>query len=230
VNEDQGAQKMVMQLKSQACKSTRAIGRRFLGLRLIHTGSVALLCGSVIAACSGTIDTPTQEYPARDDADDSAAGGTSSSSSSASSATASAGTASSPPRAAASADDDDAAAADDDDAPAASAADDDAPAADDDAPAASTTTLAFEADIYPIFQTDCGPCHVARSDGGQSIGNDDIDAALTDAKRTVERVISRIESGGMPPACSGGSPGDDGCVSEDDLQKIKDWSAAGTPE
>jgi uncharacterized protein YceK len=226
VNEDQGAQKMVMQLKSQACKSTRAMGQRFIGLRFINTCALALLCGSVISACSGTIDTPSQEYPARQADDDSAAGGTSSSPPRASNSTASAGTASTPPRAASNAADDDAPAADDE-TPA--AADEDPPAADDE-PAAATTDLAFETDIWPIFQTDCGPCHVSANLGGQNIGNADVDAAFADATRTGDRVVIRIEAGGMPPACSGGAPGDSGCVSEDDLQKIKDWYAAGAPE
>jgi hypothetical protein len=213
---------MVMQLKSQACKSTRAIGRRFIG-----TWSVALLCGSVIAACSGTIDTPTEEYPARQP--DSAAGGTSSSTSTSSNATANAGTSSTPARTPAASDDDDAPAAsnDDDDAP---AADEDPPATDEDPPAAATTELSFENDIWPIFQASCAPCHVSLNSGGQNIGSDDIETALSDAKRTEDAVISRIESGNMPIGC-GKPPGGGGtCVSEDDFKAIEDWYAAGAPE
>jgi hypothetical protein len=215
--------KMVMQLKSQACKSTRAIGQRLLG-----TWSVALLCGSVVAACSGTIDTPTDEYPARQ-GDGSAAGGTASSTPSSSNATASAGTSSTPARTPAASDDDDEPAATDDDPPA--AADDDEPAAtDDNPPAASTTDLAFEDDIWPIFQSNCGPCHVSIGLGNQNIGSDDIDTALSDAKSFEDGVLREIEAGTMPPSGCGAPPGGAGCVSEDDYEAIKDWYAAGAPE
>jgi hypothetical protein len=209
---------MVMQLKSQACKSTRAIGQRFIG-----TWSVALLCGSVTFACSGTIDTPTGEYPARQA--DTAAGGTSSSTPSSSNSTASAGTSSTPPRTPAAADDDPPAAADDD--PPA-AADEDPPA--DEVPAGGATELAFEADIWPIFNTSCGPCHVSGGSGGQNIGSEDIPTALSDAKDFEDGVIREIESGGMPLGCGKPPGGGGNCVSEDDFQAIQDWYAAGAPE
>jgi len=206
-----------MQVKSQGSESKRSIGLRF-----INTWSLAVLCGSVIAACSGTIDTPSQEYPARqsDSADDTSTASTGSNSTSSTRPSTPTTPARTPTPAASNADEDPPAAADED--PPA--------AADEDPPAAATTELSFETDIWPIFQSECGPCHVSANLGGQNIGNDDIDAALSDAKRTEDDVIGRIENGGMPPACSGGSPGDSGCVEEADLKKIEDWYAAGAPE
>ena len=211
---------------------------KFRGSGLQHSVgplALAILIGSVMGACSGTISTPTEEYPARQN--DSA------------SAEDEDGTATTP-RAPASTgnggtaranDDDDApparpaapAADDDDDAPAAAGDDEALPPAEEEeeeAPAAPAAALSFEDDIQPIFNTTCGPCHAGQATAGVDIGNDDIDVALESARDREDRVLARIEAGTMPPGCAGGSPGDTNCISEADLADVEAWYAAGAPE
>jgi hypothetical protein len=210
---------------------------KFRGSGLQHSVgplALAILLGSVMGACSGTISTPTEEYPARqndsaaDDEDDSDTGTT--------------------PRAPASTgsnstanndDDDDAPArptapaADDDDEAAAADEDEPLPPAEEEeeeAPPPAATALSFEDDIQPIFNTTCGPCHAGQATAGVDIGNDDIDVALESARDREDRVLARIEAGTMPPGCAGGSPGDTGCISETDLADVEAWYAAGAPE
>lgn len=112
--------------------------------------------------------------------------------------------------------------------------DEDPPAADDEDPPASTTTasadLKFETDIWPIFNTSCGPCHVAGSSGGQSIGNTDKTKALADAKSFKDAIISDINSGAMPLGCGKPPGGGGNCVSADDFADIKAWYDAGAPK
>jgi len=183
----------------------------------------AILCGSIAAACSGTIETPTEEFPARqgnsaaaDDDDDNAAPA---------------------PRPQAPAPSND----DDDDGPAAppvaSNDDDDAlpPADDEEEPAAppveeepAAGALSFEADVQPIFADTCGPCHGAAAQSGVNIGDDDVEAAFDNAVEKEDRVFDRIEAGTMPPGCSG-PPGSSGCMTEEDFAVIEAWYEAGTP-
>ncbi|HTV24791.1 MAG TPA: hypothetical protein VMG12_39130 [Polyangiaceae bacterium] len=190
----------------------------------IGVWSIALLCGS-LAACSGTIETPTEEFPARtggnsaaaDDDDDAP-----------------------PPRnptpAASNDDDDDVrpppAASNDDDDPVPPAGNDDEeePAPADDEPAPAGGDISFATDVQPIFNSTCGPCHAEQGLAGVSIGNPDIDTAYDSAVDREEGVFRRIEAGTMPPPCGGGAPGDPGCISEEDLATIEAWYDAGTPE
>jgi hypothetical protein len=108
---------------------------------------------------------------------------------------------------------------------------DEPPPADDvEEPAAGGGGLSFEADIQPIFNTTCGPCHVgAQAIAGVNIGDSDIDAALESAIDFEDRVIFRIEQGTMPPPCGGGAPGDSGCIAEDDFADVQAWYEAGAP-
>jgi hypothetical protein len=208
---------MVMQLKFRASGLQRSVGPLAL----------AVLLGSVMGACSGTISTPTEEYPPRqsdtatDEEDDSAP------------------PARTPASSTANANDDDATPArpttpaannddDEDPPPAAAADDDDAPPAADDAPAAGA--LSFASDIQPIFNTTCGPCHAGQATAGVDIGNSDIDVALESARDREDRVLARLGAGTMPPGCGGGSPGDPNCISEDDLADVEAWYEAGAPE
>lgn len=191
---------------------------------------VALAAGSLFLACSGSIETPTDEYPSRgsnaaanDDDDDTASANDDDD-------------APAPPRPRAPAanvdDDDDApparptqpAAADDDDPPVADE-DEDEPAA---APASGGVT--FANDVFPILNNACAPCHTGSGFGGNNIGGPDVDDAFEEASALADNVVNRISNGGMPPACGGGDPGDSGCVSEDDLATIEAWIEAGTPE
>jgi len=102
------------------------------------------------------------------------------------------------------------------------------PAAEEDPPDVVAEDLSFAADVYPIFTTNCGPCHTAGSSGGQSIGNADKAAALADAKKFKDAIVSDIKSGAMPLGCSK-PPGAAGCVSADDFETVQAWVAAGTP-
>lgn len=193
---------------------------------------VALAAGSIFLACSGTIDTPTDEYPnrgsnaaANDDDDDTAAANDDDDDD-----------APAPPRPQPPAANDD----DDDDAPAQPAAEDDEeppvdeeppgdepPPAEEPAPSGGVT---FEADVFPILSTACAPCHAGSTFGGNDVGGPDLETAFEEASRVADRVVDRISTGGMPPACAGGDPGDSGCVSEDDLATIEAWVEAGLPE
>jgi hypothetical protein len=113
------------------------------------------------------------------------------------------------------------------------AADDTDPPAADDPPASTTTTsadLKFETDIWPIFNTSCGPCHVAGSSGGQSIGSTDKTKALADAKSFKDAIISDISSGAMPLGCAKPPGGGGNCVSAEDFADIKAWFDAGAPK
>lgn len=197
--------------------------------KLNRCGSLwsALLCGSLAAACSGTIATPTEEFPPRqgtaaDDEDDAAPARQT--------ATASAAT-TSPAASAASSDVDEEEAAAEPIAPAAS--DDEAEDEEDVLPVAepAAAALTFEDDVWPIFNAKCGPCHVNAGFGGQNIGSDDIAQALDDSRAFEAGVLADMESGSMPPGTCGGPPGSsDSCVSEEEFETIEEWYAAGAPE
>lgn len=183
-----------------------------------------VLCGALVSACSGSIETPTDEFPARQ-------GGS---------------------RAAA--DDDDAAPAprpqapaanNDRPAPVASNDDDDAlppagnddeedplpPAGDDDEedPAPAGGGVSFANDVQPIFNTTCGPCHAEQGLAGVFIGDSDIDAAFENAVDREDRVFARIEAGTMPPGCSGPPGSGAPCMTEEDFAVVEAWYEAGTP-
>jgi hypothetical protein len=205
---------MIMQLKFKSCGLQRAVG--YLAF--------AVLCGSAAVACSGTINTPSEENPPRqagnDDDEDpepvaqAGAGNTNTGN-----------------------DDDD-----DDDAVVPPPGDDDEedppadpPPGDDDeedppADPPPSGDLSFEADVWPIFNGQCGGCHVTQGLGQQNIGSDDIPTALQDARDFEAEVIAELEEGSMPLGC-GAPPGGGGlCVSEEDFATIEAWYAAGAPE
>jgi len=110
--------------------------------------------------------------------------------------------------------------------------DEDPPAADEDPPLATVADLKFETDIWPIFNTTCGPCHSAGSSGGQSIGNADKTKALADAKSFKDAILRDISGGTMPPGTCGGKPpgGAPACMSEADFADVKAWYDAGAPK
>lgn len=189
--------------------------------------SVIVLCGSLVAACSGTIETPTEEFPPRQgsqasDDDDNG----------------SPRPPANQPSASANDDDDDApsapVASDDDDEPLPTDDEED-PAGDEEDPAggdepAPAGDVSFASDISPIFTTSCGGCHGPGGFGGVSIADSDVDAAFENAKEFEEEVIEKIEDGLMPPPCSGGAPGDPGCIPADDFAAVQAWYEAGAPE
>jgi len=187
--------------------------------------SLAILCGSIAVACSGTIETPTEEFPPREGGSSTATNGNNTT-----------GSTNTPPRTPAATpsntnntNDDPPA---DDDPPAAPADDEEDPPADEppaDDPPAAAGDVSFATDVQPIFNQTCGPCHAEQGTAGVSIGDSDIDVALESAIEREEGVFRRIEAGTMPPPCGGGAPGDSGCISEEDLATIQAWYDAGSP-
>jgi hypothetical protein len=88
------------------------------------------------------------------------------------------------------------------------------------------TAPSFEADVWPIFVTGCAPCHTDFGLGGHNVGSADLATAFEDAQRVGERLVIRLDGGGMPIGCSG-NPGDPGCIAVDDLATIQAWIDGG---
>lgn len=212
---------MLIQLKSQGRGSRSVVSSRSIG-----SLALVLVCGALVAACSGTIETPTEEFPSRqqrsaaDDDDD------------APEPTATRPTAQAPARPAPAAADDE----DEEDEPVAAAADDEAEPVeadepDEEEPAAEPAgDVSFASDIQPIFNTSCGPCHVSAGLGGQNIGSDDLGEALDDSVAFEDAVLRDIGAGRMPPGCGSPPGGGGNCVTEEDFAAIEAWYAAGAPE
>jgi hypothetical protein len=206
----QGAQKMLIQLKYRGSSLRRAAGH----------WAAAVLCGSIVAACSGTIDTPDEENPPRTGERTQAPAPTTPSRT---------GSTTTPRAPAPPADDDE-----EDDVtppPPVAPVNPVTPAADDeeDPPVAAAGELSFASDIWPIFNGNCGPCHVS---GGivSNFGDPDVDQAFENASGFEDRVLAAIDTGRMPQTCGGGDPGSPGCLSVEDAAAIEAWYEAGTPE
>jgi hypothetical protein len=84
----------------------------------------------------------------------------------------------------------------------------------------------FEADVWPIFISGCTPCRTGLGLGGHNVGAADLATAFADAQRLGERLIVRLDGGGMPIGCAG-NPGDPGCIAVDDLATIQSWIDGG---
>ena len=84
----------------------------------------------------------------------------------------------------------------------------------------------FEHDLWPIFQSQCTPCHTTLGRGGHFVGSQDLATAFADATRLGTTLIDRLDGGGMPPACQG-FPGDPGCISAENLALIQRWIDGG---
>jgi hypothetical protein len=185
--------------------------------------ALALLC-STVAACSGTIDTPTDEFPAREDDDTPAPAPRPAATAPAATAPAATAPAAQAPAATTPV------AAAPTPTPVTPAPAAPAPAAPEPAAPAPAGDLSFENDVWPIFQDSCGPCHVSDGAGGQNIGSDDLAEALDDSVSFEPRVIATIETGRMPLGCGQPPGGGGNCVSEEDFATIEDWYEAGAPE
>lgn len=96
-------------------------------------------------------------------------------------------------------------------------------------PGQTASTLSFAKDVWPIFNSKCGPCHVTQHAGGHNVGNDNVDAALADAIRREDDVIGALRSRAMPPRCTGASRGADYCVSDAEFELIQTWFDEGSP-
>lgn len=182
-------------------------------LRAAGQWAAAVLCGSIVAACSGTIDTPTDENPPRR----------------AERTQTPAAAAPNNPRPQAPAEEEE---EDDDPPPVASTNTEDPPATDDeedDEEPAPTGDVSFASDIWPIFNSQCGPCHVSAGIVS-NFGDPDIDQAFENSEGFEAQVLGVIESGRMPQTCGGGDPGAAGCLSVADAAAIEAWYEAGAPE
>lgn len=84
--------------------------------------------------------------------------------------------------------------------------------------------VSFAAQIRPIMQANCGPCHTTDYIAGHNIGSDDAAEAYGFAKDLGGKTLERVNGGGMPPSCAG-VPGDDGCISVAALDLIRRWTA-----
>jgi hypothetical protein len=93
---------------------------------------------------------------------------------------------------------------------------------------ASSETVSFEADVWPIFSAQCGPCHTVANIV-QNIGGDDKDAAFADAVKFKTAIVADIQAGDMPQGTCSGAPGSAGCVTQAEFDLIKSWVDGGTP-
>jgi hypothetical protein len=108
-----------------------------------------------------------------------------------------------------------------------------ADASSDASAAPPTGVVSFAADIHPIFESSCGPCHVTDGSAGHNVGGADVDQAYADAVRLGQTLIERVDGGGMPPSYApepnncgdngGTEPGDPGCLSVDEVALIQTW-------
>jgi hypothetical protein len=93
--------------------------------------------------------------------------------------------------------------------------------------------VSFEQDVHPIFVASCGPCHVADNSGGHNVGGSDVAAAYDQAVDIGQRLVTRVDGGGMPPSYAeppndcgaegGDQPGDPGCLTVAEVQLIQAW-------
>jgi len=91
-------------------------------------------------------------------------------------------------------------------------------------PGVGNGPVGFAADVYPILQAQCGPCHTTDYSGGHNVASSDEVEAYGFAQSLGGRVLARVNGGGMPPTCSG-LAGDPGCLSRVDVDLIRRWTA-----
>jgi hypothetical protein len=93
--------------------------------------------------------------------------------------------------------------------------------------------VSFAGDIHPFFVEKCGPCHVTDFSGGHNVGGE-LSQAYADAVAIGSRLVQRLDGGGMPPPdapppndCGaegrGDQPGDEGCLSVDEVALVQSW-------
>ena len=93
-------------------------------------------------------------------------------------------------------------------------------------PPVEPEVTSFEADVWPIFQASCAPCHTSLRTAGHSVGSADLAVAFADATRLGETLLQRLDGGGMPLGCAG-VPGDEGCLSIEDFDTVQAWVDGG---
>jgi len=95
-----------------------------------------------------------------------------------------------------------------------------------------TGVVSFAADIHPIFEASCGPCHVTDGSAGHNVGGE-LATAYADAVGLGQTLVERVDGGGMPPSYApapnncgaegGDQPGDPGCLSVEEVALIQTW-------
>lgn len=115
-----------------------------------------------------------------------------------------------------------------DEAPPPAAAVDTEDAAEEEEEPAPAGDLSFASDIWPIFNGNCGPCHVTAGIIS-NFGDPDVDQAFENSEGFEAQVLNVIETGRMPQTCGGGEPGATGCLSVADAEAIEAWYEAGAP-
>jgi hypothetical protein len=88
----------------------------------------------------------------------------------------------------------------------------------------SNGPVGFAAEIHPIFEASCGPCHTTDYFAGHNVGSSDLTEAYGFAKDLGGKLLERVNGGAMPPGCEG-QPGDDGCLSVQEVDLIRRWTA-----
>jgi hypothetical protein len=88
--------------------------------------------------------------------------------------------------------------------------------------------IGFAEDVWPIFMSECGPCHTTQAREDVNVGSANLDRAFNDAVRLGNQLLSRVNGGGMPFGCEG-DPGDPGCLTVAQVETIRAWIAAGRP-
>jgi hypothetical protein len=93
--------------------------------------------------------------------------------------------------------------------------------------------VSFEQDVHPIFVASCGPCHVANGEGSHNVGGPDVAMAYDQAVGIGQRLVTRVDGGGMPPPYAeppnncgdqgGDQPGDPGCLTVAEVELIQAW-------
>jgi len=91
-------------------------------------------------------------------------------------------------------------------------------------PVSTNGPVTFAADLHPIFRANCVPCHEDEYSGGHNVAAVDVDEAYGFVKDIKDRLVGRVNGGGMPPGCSGVA-GDPGCISVAELNLIQRWAA-----
>jgi len=107
------------------------------------------------------------------------------------------------------------------------------------APACAVNPPTYTADIQPILQAKCTPCHTSGSSGGTSFANnyaDNLNSATSCPGQTIYQcILQRIQNGTMPPArgCSGDPATDAGnasCLTASEQTLLQEWVTAGAPQ
>jgi hypothetical protein len=93
-------------------------------------------------------------------------------------------------------------------------------------PPVEEPATSFAADVWPIFMTNCTPCHSTLNRGGHSVGSAMLAIADADARRLGATLVERLDGGGMPQGCDG-LPGDPGCIAIADLALVQLWIDTG---